>query len=97
MEITISILSGYFAFLPAAHSASRACSRRSAGIYLGWHTLELTSAPTRLQGIAVWEIIFFVLNGLLFALVGLPPVILDALAGRDVEDLPRTRCSSRPS
>ena len=89
VEITISILSGYFAFLPAyALGVSGVLAAVSAGIYLGWHTLELTSAPTRLQGIAVWEIIFFVLNGLLFALVGLqPPVILDALAGRDVEDL----------
>ena len=54
----------------------------SAGIYLGWHTLELTSARTRLQGVGLWEVIFFVLNGLLFALVGLQlPVILDALSG----------------
>jgi Na+/H+ antiporter len=89
VEITISILSGYFAFLPAyALGVSGVLAAVSAGIYLGWHTLELTSAPTRLQGIAVWEIIFFVLNGLLFALVGLQlPVILDALAGRDAEDL----------
>jgi monovalent cation/hydrogen antiporter len=89
VEITISILSGYFAFLPAyALGVSGVLAAVSAGIYLGWHTLELTSARTRLQGIAVWEIIFFVLNGLLFALVGLQlPVILDALAGKEGEDL----------
>jgi monovalent cation/hydrogen antiporter len=84
VEITISILSGYFAYLPAqAAGVSGVLAAVSAGIYLGWHTLELTSARTRLQGIAVWEILFFVLNGLLFALVGLQlPVILDALSGR---------------
>ena len=91
VEITISILSGYFAFLPAyALGVSGVLAAVTAGIYLGWHTLELTSARTRLQGIAVWEIIFFVLNGLLFALVGLQlPVILDALSGREAEDLIR--------
>ena len=89
VEITISILSGYFAFLPAhALDVSGVLAAVSAGIYLGWHTLELTSARTRLQGIAVWEIIFFVLNGLLFTLVGLQlPVILDALSGRSAARL----------
>jgi CPA1 family monovalent cation:H+ antiporter len=89
VEITISILSGYFAYLPAqAAGVSGVLAAVTAGIYLGWHTLELTSAQTRLQGIAVWEILFFVLNGLLFALVGLQlPVILDALSGRSAGSL----------
>jgi monovalent cation/hydrogen antiporter len=89
VEITISILSGYFAFLPAyALELSGVLAAVSAGIYLGWHTLELTSARTRLQGIAVWEILFFVLNALLFTLIGLQlPVILDALSGRSAQSL----------
>jgi CPA1 family monovalent cation:H+ antiporter len=89
VEITISVLSGYFAYLPAyAVGVSGVLAAVSAGIYLGWHTLELTSARTRLQGIAVWEIIFFGLNALLFTLVGLQlPVILDALSGRSTQDL----------
>ena len=89
VEITISILSGYMAYLPAqALGVSGVLAAVSAGIYLGWHTLELTSARTRLQGVAVWEILFFVLNGLLFALVGLQlPVILDALSGRSADRL----------
>jgi CPA1 family monovalent cation:H+ antiporter len=89
VELTISILSGYFAFLPAqALGVSGVLAAVSAGIYLGWHTLELTSARTRLQGIGLWEVIFFVLNGLLFALVGLQlPVILDALSGIHAGDL----------
>jgi monovalent cation/hydrogen antiporter len=89
VELTISILSGYFAFLPAqALGVSGVLAAVSAGIYLGWHTLELTSARTRLQGVGLWEVIFFVLNGLLFALVGLQlPVILDALSGISGGDL----------
>ena len=52
------------------------------GIYMGWHTPELTTAQTRLQGVAVWEILFFLLNAFLFTIIGLQlPVILDGLAG----------------
>jgi CPA1 family monovalent cation:H+ antiporter len=83
VEITISLITGYLAFIPAsAVEASGVLAAVTAGIYLGWHTPELTSVQTRLQGIAVWEIFTFVINALLFALVGLQlPAILDALTG----------------
>jgi monovalent cation/hydrogen antiporter len=83
VEITISLLSGYFAFLPAqALGVSGVLAAVTVGVYMGWHTPELTSVQTRLQGIAVWEIVFFILNALLFALIGLQlPVILDELNG----------------
>ena len=55
---------------------------------MGWHTPELTTVQTRLQGQAVWEIVFLLLNGLLFALIGLQlPSILDALSGRSTAQL----------
>ncbi len=83
VEITISILSGYFAYLPAeAAGVSGILAAVSVGIYMGWHTPELTTAQTRLQGQAVWEILFLLLNALLFALIGLQlPSILDGLSG----------------
>jgi Na+/H+ antiporter len=83
VEITISILSGYFAYLPAqAAGVSGILAAVTVGIYMGWHTPELTAPQTRLQGFAVWEILFIVLNALLFGLVGLQlPAILDALSG----------------
>ena len=91
VEITISVLSGYFAFLPAqAAGVSGVLAAVTVGIYMGWHTLELTTPQTRIQGIAVWEILFFLLNSLLFALVGLQlPSILDALSGRSTGTLLR--------
>jgi monovalent cation/hydrogen antiporter len=83
VEITISILSGYFAYLPAqAAGVSGILAAVTVGIYMGSHTPELTNPQTRLQGFAVWEIIFFVLNALLFGLVGLQlPGIIDRLSG----------------
>ncbi len=83
VEITISILSGYFAYLPAeALDVSGILAAVTVGIYMGWHTPELTTAQTRLQGVAVWEILFFLLNAFLFTIIGLQlPVILDGLSG----------------
>lgn len=83
VEITVSILSGYFAYLPAqAAGVSGILAAVTVGIYMGWYTPELTTPQMRLQGTAVWEILFFLLNALLFALIGLQlPAIIDALSG----------------
>src|ERR671931_1361470 len=84
VEVPISLMTGYLAFIPAnAASASGVLAVVTAGVLLGWRTPELTSVETRLQGEAVWGIITFVLNALLFALVGLQlSRILDTLTGR---------------
>jgi monovalent cation/hydrogen antiporter len=80
-EITISLLTGYVAFIPAElMGVSAVLATVTAGIYLGWHTPELTTAQVRLQGLAVWEIVQYLLNALLFVLIGLQlPVVIDAL------------------
>src|SRR5687768_17368529 len=66
LEITIALLSGYFAYLPAELlNASAILAAVTVGIYMGAHTSELTTAQTRLQGDAVWEILVFLLNALL--------------------------------
>lgn len=83
VEITVSLMTGYFAFLPAeVLGVSGVLAAVTAGIYLGWHTPELTTAQVRLQGNAVWEIGTFVLNAVIFVLIGLQlPGILDNLEG----------------
>jgi len=80
-EITLSLLTGYIAFIPAElMGVSAVLAAVTAGVYLGWHTPELTTPQVRLQGVAVWEIAQYMLNALLFALVGLQlPVVIDAL------------------
>ena len=84
-EITISLMTGYLAFIPAELlGLSAVLAAVTAGVYLGWHTPELTTAQVRLQGFAVWEIVQYLLNALLFVLVGLQlPVVVEAL-----EDVP---------
>jgi len=82
-EITISLMTGYLAFIPAELlGVSAVLAAVTAGIYLGWHTPELTTAQVRLQGVAVWEIVTYLLNALLFVLIGLQlPVVMEALEG----------------
>ena len=55
---------------------------------LGWKAPEISTASMRLQGYAVWEILTFLLNALLFVLIGLQlPLILDGLSGQPAGEL----------
>jgi Na+/H+ antiporter len=89
VEVTIALFTGYFAYLPAsALGVSGVLAVVTAGVYLGWRTPELTSVQTRLDGAAMWQILTFVVNALVFALVGLQlQGILDALSGRPAGEL----------
>jgi CPA1 family monovalent cation:H+ antiporter len=82
LEVTIAFLTGYFAFLPAAAlGVSGVLAAVTAGVYIGWHTPELTTVQTRLMGRGFWEVLTFLLNVLLFGLVGLQlRPILDELS-----------------
>jgi monovalent cation/hydrogen antiporter len=73
VEIALSLLTAYFAYLPAeALGVSGVLAAVTVGIYLGWHAPELVTSPsTRLQSQAVWEILVFMVNAFLFALLGL--------------------------
>jgi monovalent cation/hydrogen antiporter len=88
-EITISILSGYAAYLPAEElGLSGVIAAVTTGLYMGWHTPQLTTPLMRLQGVAIWEILTFLLNAVLFLLVGLQlPGILDHLSGQTAGEL----------
>jgi monovalent cation/hydrogen antiporter len=88
-EIAISLLTGYLAYLPAeALGVSAVLAAVTVGIYLGWHTPELTNAQTRLQGFAFWTILSFILNAALFTLVGLQlRSVLDGLGAWSTQEL----------
>jgi CPA1 family monovalent cation:H+ antiporter len=89
LEVTIAFLTGYIAFLPAAAlGVSGVLAVVTAGVYMGWHTPELTTVDTRLQGYGFWAIFNFLLNALLFGLVGLQlRPILDQLHGLSWQEL----------
>jgi monovalent cation/hydrogen antiporter len=88
-EITISIMSGYVGYLPAEElGLSGVIAAVTIGLYMGWHTPQLTTPVMRLQGIATWEIMTFLLNAVLFLLVGLQlPNVVDGLSGHPAGEL----------
>ncbi|MGI4792269.1 MAG: Na+/H+ antiporter [Janthinobacterium lividum] len=72
VENTISLLSPFAAYLPAESlGVSGVLAVVAAGLYLGRQAPRFVTAPTRLQAVAIWGMIDFLLNGLLFILVGL--------------------------
>jgi monovalent cation/hydrogen antiporter len=83
VEVALAVLSGYFAYLPAtAIGVSGVLAAVTIGVYMGWYTPELTNERTRLAGDAFWDIFVFLVNALVFILVGLQlRRIVDALSG----------------
>jgi monovalent cation/hydrogen antiporter len=72
IEITVSLLTPFAAYLPAeAVGVSGVLAVVAAGLYIGRHRLESMEAETRIHGFAIWEFLVFLLNGLAFILIGL--------------------------
>jgi Na+/H+ antiporter len=82
VEITISLLTPYAAFLPAERlGASGVIATVVAGLYLGHRGSHIMGAEARLTGRAVWDMITFLLNGFVFISMGLEiPLIMRALS-----------------
>lgn len=81
VEITISLLTPYAAFLPAQGlGVSGVIATVAAGLYLGRRGSRIAGPDARLTGRAVWETISFLLNGVVFIITGLEvPLLLRAL------------------
>jgi monovalent cation/hydrogen antiporter len=72
VSITISLLSGYAAFVPAdLIGASGVIAAVTTGLYMGFRGPSIIPARTRLQGFFVWDVLDFLINATLFVLVGL--------------------------
>jgi monovalent cation/hydrogen antiporter len=88
-EITISLFSGFVAYIPAEElGLSGVIAAVTVGLYMGWHSAELTTPTTRMQGQGAWEVLTFLLNAVLFILVGLQfPGLIDHLSGQSTGQL----------
>jgi monovalent cation/hydrogen antiporter len=72
VEIVLSVVTGYAAYLPAElMGASGVLAAVTAGLYVGWRAPQLASPSTRLLGFSFWEVLVYLLNAVLFVLVGL--------------------------
>jgi len=81
IENTIGLLTAYAAYVPAEQAGvSAVLAAVTVGCYLGWRAPRIAGPSTRLMGFGMWELLQFLLNALLFVLIGLQlPSILDTL------------------
>jgi Na+/H+ antiporter len=71
--VTMSLLTPYVSYLLADQflHVSGVLSVVTTGLYIGWLSPEVINASIRLQVQAVWEFIIYLLNGMVFVLIGL--------------------------
>ncbi len=81
IEITLSLLVPYIAYLAAERvNASGVLAVVACGLWLSRRSATFFSPSVRLQTWGVWEALTFVLNGLVFVLIGLQwPVVMEGL------------------
>jgi len=71
-EITLSLLTPYAAFLVPAHlGGSGVLATVAAGLFASWNGPLLIPAATRLQGIFFWDLVVYLLEGIVFLVTGL--------------------------
>jgi monovalent cation/hydrogen antiporter len=80
IEIALSLFTPYAAYIGAEHlGASGVLAAVVSGLYASWHAFELLP-ETRLQALAFWRVLAFLLESFLFVLLGLQlPRVVDAL------------------
>jgi CPA1 family monovalent cation:H+ antiporter len=83
IEITISLVVPYVAYLAAeAAHCSGVMSTLACGLYLGRRSSGFFSLHARIESSAVWRTLDFILNGVVFLLLGLQlPTILSDIRG----------------
>jgi len=72
VEITLSLMTPYVAFLLPAHlGGSGVLATIATGLYVSWNGPLLIPAATRLQGIFFWDLLVYLLEGVVFLVTGL--------------------------
>jgi monovalent cation/hydrogen antiporter len=83
VSVAISLLTGYAAFVPAnAVGVSGVVATVAAGLYMNVRGSRVLTVQPRLQGFFVWDIIDFLVNAILFVLIGLQlRAVVEGLSG----------------
>ncbi|MEA2311156.1 MAG: monovalent cation/hydrogen antiporter [Solirubrobacteraceae bacterium] len=83
LDVVLSLLTPFAAYVPAEKvGASGVLAVVTAGLLVGHRSLDITEAETRLRTLSFWESLSFLLNSLLFLLIGLQlPSIVDRIQG----------------
>jgi len=71
VEITLSLITPYVAYwIPEHFGGSGVIATVACGLYMSWNGPLLISSATRLQGIFFWDLVIYLIEGLLFLLTG---------------------------
>jgi Na+/H+ antiporter len=71
IEITLSLITPYLAYwVPEHFGGSGVIATVACGLYMSWNGPLLISSATRLQGIFFWDLVIFLIEGMLFLLTG---------------------------
>ena len=71
VEITLSLITPYLAYWVPEHlGGSGVIATVACGLYVSWNGPLWISSATRLQGIFFWDLVIYLIEGLLFLLTG---------------------------
>ncbi len=71
IEITLSLITPYIAYwVPEHFGGSGVIATVACGLYISWNGPLLISSATRLQGIFFWDLVIYLIEGMLFLLTG---------------------------
>src|SRR5438477_4284553 len=71
VEITLSLITPYVAYWVPEHlGGSGVIATVACGLYMSWNGPLLISSATRLQGVFFWDLVIYLIEGLLFLLTG---------------------------
>src|SRR6516165_650823 len=89
VQVTISLLTPFAAYIPAERlQVSGVLAVVASGLFLGWRAPQMLSSRAWLNVYVFWEMTVFLLNGLVFVLIGLQlPRILHTLSGHSLKQL----------
>jgi Na+/H+ antiporter len=88
-DTTLTFLVPFIAYLGAEEfHMSGVLAVVAAGLYLSWNSSEVFSQRTRIQANGTWDTIIFILNGIIFILIGLQlPRILQEIDNASIGKL----------
>ena len=89
VEITLSLMTPYLAFWVPEHlGGSGVLATVACGLYVSWNGPRLISSATRLQGIFFWDLLVYLVEGLVFLLTGLEArALLEQAHGFPIREL----------
>ena len=89
LDVALSVLTPFVAYVPAEElHVSGVLATVVAGVYVGSRSLDIIEPGTRLRTLAFWDSTAFLLDGLLFVLIGLQvPTIVERIEDYDLTTL----------